>query len=134
MEGKNMPETKQALIVGEDQDIAMELTSLLGGLGFDVTTLHDPAQVTQTLESRRYEVALMSRALPEMSWRNTLQTLRSASRDTTFVMITRSADEQDIRSALSAGAYVAVARPLSQEQLSHLISPKRNGLFLLLRG
>jgi DNA-binding response OmpR family regulator len=126
--------TKQALIVEDDKDVTEELKSLLGSIGFKVTTLEDPLKVAEALGTHQYEVALLNKRLPQMSWRSTFSTVKSASRSTTIIMISHSADEEDIRTALSAGSYVVLNRPVSEQQLTHLLSPKNDGMFVALRG
>ena len=129
-----MVQTKQALIVDEDRDTAGELKVLLDSLGFKVTMLEDPNQVAETLGANQYEVALMNMTLPDMTWRRTLRTVKSAAHNTTVIMMTRSVDEDDVRNALNAGAYIVLERPLSQEQMNHVISSRNDGMFVLLRG
>ena len=128
-----MPQAKQALIVDDDQALAVELKSLLNSLGFKVTMVQDPAQATQVLGARQYQLALMNMTLPEMTWRRTLRTVKNASLTTTVMMITRTADEGEFRQALNAGAYISLDRPLTQGQLAQLIASQSDGLFVLLR-
>ena len=129
-----MPRKRQALIVEDDADVTSELEALLDHLGFEVTRIQEPHRVEETIGNHVYEVALLNATLPDSSWRRTLRTVKNASRTTTVIMITRHADEEDIRVALNAGAYAAVERPLSQRQLMSLISPQCDGLFVALRG
>lgn len=129
-----MAQTKQALIVDENHEIAEELQAILDGMGYKVTTIEDVNLVAETLGTSQYEVALMNMTLPDMTWRKTLRAVKSVAQDTTVIMMTRSVDEDDVRNALHAGAYIVLERPLSQEQMSHVISPLNDGMFVLLRG
>ncbi len=129
-----MPRKRQALIVEDDAELTSELESLLGRLGFEVTRIREPNRVEETIGNHVYEVALLNATLPDLSWRRTLRAVKNASRTTTVIMITRDADEEDIRVALNAGAYAAVERPLSKRKLTTLISPQCDGLFVALRG
>ncbi len=129
-----MPRKRQALIGEDDAELTSELESLLGRLGFQVTRIQEPDRVEEAIGSRVYEVALLNATLPDLSWRRTLRAVKNASRTTTVIMITRDADEEDIRVALNAGAYAALEWPLSQQKLSTLISPQCDGLFVALRG
>ena len=129
-----MVQTKQAIIVDVDHDTAGELKELLDSMGFEVTTLEDPNQATEIMGANQYEVALMNMTLPDMTWRKTFRVVKSAAHDTTVIMMARSVDENDVRNALTAGAYIVLERPLSQEQMSHVISPRNDGMFVLLRG
>ena len=128
-----MPQTKHALFVENDQDMADELTDLLKGIGFRVTILKDPTEALGALESHEYEVALMNMQLPEQSWQNTLSMVREASRSTIIIMIARAPEENDVRTALNAGSYAVLERPLTKDQLTSLIVPKNSGMFVALR-
>ncbi len=112
----------------------MELESLLDNLGYEVTKVRAPDSVADTLGNHVYDVAVLNTTLPDMSWRRTLREVKTASRTTTVLMVTRNAAEEDIRVALNAGAYVALERPLNQQQLTNLISPQYDGLFVALRN
>ena len=128
-----MSMTRQALIVEEDSNLAGELESLLSGIGFTVTTIQDPTQASDTLGEHQYEFAFMNMVLPEMTWKRTLTTIKSAARTTTVMMVRCNASEGEIRLALNSGAYVALKRPMTSDQLTHLISPKNDGLLIVLR-
>ena len=129
-----MPRKRQALIVEDDPEVTLELESLLDNLGFEVTKVREPDNVADTLGNHVFEVALLNATLPDMSWRRTLREVKIASRTTTVLMVTRNAEEEDIRVALNAGAYVALERPLNKQQLTNLISPQYDGLFVALRS
>ena len=128
-----MPQTKHALLVENDQNMAGELTDLLKGIGFRVTLLEEPTEALGALESHEYEVALMNMQLPDQSWQNTLSLVRKASKSTTIIMIARAPEENDVRTALNAGSYAVLARPITREQLTSLIAPKNSGMFVALR-
>ena len=125
---------KQALIVEDDQDVARELSSLLNDMGFKVTTLDDATLAAEKLSTHQFEVALMNKTLPEASWQATLTAVKSASRSTTVIMMSRTANEEDIRIALSSGAYIVLDRPIDQGRMTSLLaSPTNDGLFVSLR-
>ena len=129
-----MSRKRQALIVEDDPEVTLELESLLDNLGFEVTKVREPDAIADTLGNHVFEVALINATLPDMNWRRTLRAVKAASRTTTVLMVTRNAEQEDIRVALNAGAYVALDRPLSKQQLTNLISPQYDGLFVALRN
>lgn len=128
-----MPRTKQALIIDDDQDVTGELKSLLNGLGYKVTTLQNASAITDAIGTRQYEVALVNMRLPDANWRRTFRAVKTASKTTTVIMMARSPDEDDVRYALNAGSYIVLNRPLSRDQLNCIISPRNDGLFVVLR-
>ncbi len=128
-----MPRTKQALIIDDDQDVTGELKLLLNGLGYKVTTLQNASAITDAIGTRQYEVALVNMRLPDANWRRTFRAVKTASKTTTVIMMARSPDEDDLRYALNAGSYIVLNRPLSRDQLNCIISPRNDGLFVVLR-
>ncbi len=128
-----MPRTKQALIIDDDQDVTGELKSLLNSLGYKVTTLQNASAITDAIGTRQYEVALVNMRLPDANWRRTFRAVKTASKTTTVIMMARSPDEDDVRYALNAGSYIVLNRPLSRDQLNCIISPRNDGLFVVLR-
>ena len=126
--------SRQALVVEDDDDIAKELKSLLSDMGYKVTTLDNPAEVTDTLGTHQYELALLNMQLPEMSWRGTFNAIKSASRSTTVIMMSKDVDEESKRTALTAGAYVSMERPLDSARFVNLISPRNDGMFVSLKS
>ena len=125
---------RQALIVEDNSEIAEELKTILSDMGYKVTTLDNPAEVTDTLGTHQYEVALLNMQLPDMSWRGTFNAIKSASRSTTVIMMSKEVDEEAKRTALTAGAYGTMERPLDGARLVNLISPRNDGMFVSLKS
>ena len=125
---------RKALIVEKNAEIASELTSILSDMGYKVTTIDDPTEVTNTLGTHQYEVALLNMRLPELSWRGTFNAIKSASRSTTVIMMSQETGEEDKRTALTAGAYISMERPIDSARFSQLISAKSDGMFVALKG
>lgn len=125
---------KQALIIGADPDIGNELRSVLERLDFQVTIVDDPSQVSESMNNGGYEVACISVALADGGWRRTLRALRESDACGPVILMLRSPDEQEIRHALNTGTYVAIDRPISEDQLTGLMKLHDDGLFVGLRG
>lgn len=128
-----MPQVKQALVVTEDRALQQELSTVLKGIGYRVTAAGDTSKTQEALGSRQYEVAFIGARLPEMSWRSTVTTLKSKSPTTRLVMVTRQVDEAEMRSALIAGAYIVLDRPVSEAKVSDILSLPGDGQFVVLR-
>ena len=128
-----MPKLKQALVVTDDEEVQQELLSVLKRIGYKVTSTRDTSRTQEALGNRQYEIALIGASLPEMTWRSTVTLLKSKSRTTRLVMVTRRADEAEMRSALTAGAYIVLDRPVSEEEVADILSLPRDGQLLILR-
>jgi len=128
-----MPQVKQALIVTADRALQQELSTVLKGIGYRVTSSRDASKTQEALGNRQYEIAFIGAPLPEMSWRSTLTTLKSKSKTTRLVMVTRQVDEAEMRSALTAGAYIVLDRPVSEAKVADILSLPRDGQFVVFR-
>ena len=124
---------KQALIVTDDRVLQQELSTVLKGIGYRVTASRDTSRTQEALGSRQYEIAFIGAPLPEMSWRSTLTTLKSKSRTTRLVMVTRKVDEAEMRSALTTGAYIVLDRPVSEAEIADILSLPKDGQLVVLR-
>ena len=128
-----MPDTKNALLVMDDNELSPEITTLLGDLGYEVTEILDVSTVPENLMGHRYDLLVMGATLPDLSWQATVKDLRKISRSTSVMMITRTARDTDLRSALNAGGYAVLERPISLKKLSDIIALPRYGMFVLIR-
>ena len=129
-----MPDTKKALMTMADSELSQELATLLDGLGYQVTEILDVSYVLENLTDNRYDLLVMGAALPDLSWQNTVDELRKTSNAARVVLMTRAAGEADLRSALNAGGYAVLERPISPAKLSDIIALPRYGMFVLVRG
>ena len=129
-----MPDTKKALMTMADSELSQELATLLNGLGYQVTEIVDVSHILENLTANRYDLLVMGAALPDLSWQNTVDELRKTSNAARVVLMTRAAGEADLRSALNAGGYAVLERPISPAKLSDIIALPRYGMFVLVRG
>ena len=128
-----MPQLKQALVVTSDRVLQQELSTVLKGIGYRVTSTQDTSKTQEALGNRKYEIAFIGAPLPDMSWRSTVTILKSKSRTTRLVMVTRQVDEAEMRSALTAGAYIVLDRPVSEEKVANILALPRDGQFVVFR-
>ncbi|MCH8310413.1 MAG: response regulator [Chloroflexi bacterium] len=129
-----MPDTKSVLLVMNEGELSRELNTLLGGMGYLVTELADVSNMREHLDSHRYDLLVMGTALPDLNWRATVTDIRNTTNVARVMMITCDAQDADLRSALSAGSYVVLERPISPTKLSDIIALRRYGMYLVVRG
>jgi DNA-binding response OmpR family regulator len=128
-----MTQQKQALVVTADRTLGQELSAVLKGIGYSVTSTRETSETRQILGNRQYEIAFIGAPLPEMSWRSTLNALKSKSMTTRLVMVTRQVDESDMRSGLTGGAYFVLDRPVSEGKIADILSLPRDGQLVVFR-
>ena len=125
---------KEALIVGDAPIEEPEIEALLQKLGYRMVKLDVAGELGPHFTEKRYQLAVLNRALPGMSLHESIREIKSIAPDTAVMTLSQTATQEDIRDAVSAGSYVVLDRPLSEESLAVLISRSSEGLFLVLRG
>lgn len=128
-----MADTKNALLVMDDGELCQELIALLDDMGYQVTEIDGMSDVREHLVSHKYDVLIMGATLPDLSWKATVNDLRNTTHAARVMMITRTAQDANLRSALRAGGYAVLERPISSTQLSNIIALGRYGMFVLAR-
>lgn len=128
-----MPEPRRVLLATDDGELGAELSGLLEGLGCQVTLVSEPSCALNNLNNERYDLVVMGASLPNLSWSETVDVIKEMSRSTTVMLITRAADESDLRSALNSGGYAVLDRPISTERLSAIIDLGRPGMMVIVR-
>jgi CheY-like chemotaxis protein len=129
-----MPDNNTALLVMDNGVLHQEITTLLNGLGYQVTDTVTVSDVLEHLVTNRYDLLVLGMTLPNLDWRDTVRRLRNTSNASRVMMITQTADKADLRSALSAGVYAVLEHPITPANLSDMIALPRYGMFVLIRG
>lgn len=127
-----MPEQVDALLVGGRRFVA-ELRPLLDALGYRVGLAEDMDQARRSMAARRYQLALVD-VTEARGWRRSIGVLKRVSRDTAVIAVALAPPEEaEVRSALSAGAYAVLDRPLEPEGVRSVFHPRNDGMLVVVR-
>ena len=106
-----------ALIVEDDLAIAQLLKIHLSELGLQVNLFHDAESALLSLQTKKYELALLDWMLPGMQGIDLLKKTRSHTTELKILMLTAKADAESIVTAIEAGADDYLTKPFDEKVL-----------------
>ena len=112
-----MEELGRILIVEDEAAILDGLTALFRQAGFQPDCAQDGQQALELLQQTRYEIVILDWMLPKLSGIDVLRGLRSRGDGTPVLMLTARGAEDDVVTALEAGADDYVTKPFGVREL-----------------
>ncbi|GAB2518568.1 response regulator transcription factor [Paramicrobacterium agarici] len=109
-------DNRHALVIEDDDDIAMLLTSSLSGAGFTVSRAGDGTAGVELARSTGPSVITLDVGLPGIDGLETTRRIRTFS-DAHIIMLTARADEADVLMGLEAGADDYLTKPFRPREL-----------------
>jgi CheY-like chemotaxis protein len=114
---------KRVLVVDDNQDAALMLSSWLESRGYDVQVAHNGAQGLVLAIGWQPDVALLDIGMPEMDGYELARQLRKspAGREMRLIAVTGYGQPADQERALDAGFNFHTVKPVNVEELSKMI-------------
>jgi two-component system response regulator PilR (NtrC family) len=113
--------TATALVVDDERDIRELLTITLGRMGLMVDTASDVADAKRRLTESRYALCLTDMRLPDGSGQEVIELIAQQYPETPVAMITAYGNVDAAVSALKAGAFDFVSKPVDINMLRRLV-------------
>ncbi|HEY2395368.1 MAG TPA: sigma-54 dependent transcriptional regulator [Rudaea sp.] len=110
-----------ALIIDDERDIRELLTITLGRMGLKVDTASDLAEARQRLSESRYALCFTDMRLPDGSGQEIVELIAAKYPDTPVAMITAHGNVDAAVTALKAGAFDFVSKPVDISMLRRLV-------------
>lgn len=115
-----MSETRpRILVVDDEEDTCANLRDILDDLGYQVDTASSGEAALTLVRNCPYDVALLDLRMPGMDGLELYRRIREIQAGTVALIVTAYASSETARSALEAGAWKVLSKPV---QLEHLIS------------
>ena len=119
---KEMLEEKTLILVVDDQFSDREaLKSTLEDKGYKVATAADGTEAINMVRERHYDIIFLDVKLPDMSGVETFEQVKYIDPEVAVIMMTGYAEEDMLRSLVSAGAYACIHKPFDMENVVTLI-------------
>jgi DNA-binding NtrC family response regulator len=112
------------LIIDDDEDIKLMLTSLLTQNGYATDTAQSGAEAIEKLSKRRFNLALIDIVLPDIRGTQLLPQMKEIAPRIRKIIITGHASLDNAIEALNAGADAYVKKPFDPQQLLKIIDEK----------
>lgn len=124
-----MPEQKitkktRILIVDDDADIVVVLSSYLAEEGFKVYTATKPSQALEIINQYPVDLAIVDLAMPEMDGITLLKKMKELKSNLEAIMITAYRDAEKVVEAFRVGAYDCIFKPFNLKYLRTSIMGK----------
>lgn len=116
-----MSSTRNALVVDDERDIRELLVLTLGRMGLRVDTAADLASARAQLAQGRYDLCLTDMRLPDGSGQELIEHIGQRHPDIPVAMITAFGNVEAAVSALKAGAFDFVTKPVDLPVLRRLV-------------
>src|SRR5690606_28559557 len=116
-----MSAARTALIVDDERDIRELLVLTLGRMGLRVDTAADLASAEQQLQAHRYDLCFTDMRLPDGSGQSLIELIAARYPDTPVAMITAHGNVDAAVTALKAGAFDFVSKPVDLNMLRRLV-------------
>ena len=113
--------TASALIIDDERDIRELLSITLGRMGLKVDTASDVAEARQRLEESRYALCFTDMRLPDGSGQEIVELIAAKYPETPVAMITAHGNVDAAVTALKAGAFDFVSKPVDISMLRRLV-------------
>jgi DNA-binding NtrC family response regulator len=105
------------LVVDDEPDTCTNLSDIFTDLGYQVDVAYDGQSALQLVEQQHYDVALLDLKMPGMDGLELYRRIRKLSAGTVAIIVTAYATSTTAQSALEAGAWRMLSKPVDLGQL-----------------
>lgn len=112
------------LVVDDDTDIVVLISSFLAEEGFKVYTATRPTQAIEYVQNYPVDLAIIDIALPEMNGIELLKKLKEIKPNIEAIMITAYKDAEKVVEAFRLGAFDCIFKPFNLQYLRKAIMAK----------
>ncbi|UXI67692.1 sigma-54-dependent transcriptional regulator [Tahibacter amnicola] len=110
-----------ALVIDDERDIRELLTITLGRMNLDVDTVGSVGEAREMLAQRKYDLCFTDMRLPDGSGQEVIELIARQYPDTPVAMITAYGNVDAAVTALKAGAFDFVSKPVDLAMLRRLV-------------
>ena len=115
--------TPRILVVDDDADTRLALSSILGDAGYEVIEAADASGLVRRVRDGEPDLILLDLVLPKLSGLDALVSLKGCeqTRDVPVVVVTASGHRVDLEKARAVGASACIAKPWASGQVERCV-------------
>src|SRR6188768_2927553 len=113
---------KRILVVDDDVDICMLLSSFLGKKGFEVSKAHSSKGMLHLMHENKYDVVLCDFRLGDTDGLEAISDIHKIDASVPVIIITGYSDIKTAVNVIKSGAFDYVAKPLIPDEILHTIN------------
>jgi DNA-binding response OmpR family regulator len=114
-------EEHRILVVDDEQDTCANLQDILTDLGYQVDVAYDGPTALQLAKKSRYDVALLDLKMPGMDGLELYRRIKQLRAGTVAMIVTAYAGSETAQSAMAAGAWKILPKPVDFPKLMALV-------------
>ncbi len=112
-----MSQTAQILLIDDEKESCLALSTLLRQVGYAVTSTHSGEAALDLLQNQSFDLIISDLFLPGISGIDILKKVKESSPRTCFILITGNASAETAVEAMKEGAFDYVTKPFNFEKL-----------------
>ena len=105
------------LVVDDEMRMCESLQTLLSGVGYDVTTVHEGEKAIERINRDDFDLVITDIKMPRFDGLDILKTARSKDQDALVILMTGFASLESAVSAINQGAYDYLMKPIEFSDL-----------------
>src|SRR5690349_10897123 len=113
---------KRILVVDDDVDICMLLSSFLGKKGFEVSKTHSAKGMLNFMNEKKFDVVLCDFRLGDTDGLEAIADIHKIDPSVPVIIITGYSDIKTAVNVIKSGAFDYVAKPLIPDEILHTIN------------
>ena len=114
-------EGRRILVVDDEVDICTNLADILSDIGYTVDVAHDGESALKLVRARFYDIALMDLKMPGMDGLTLYREIKALRAGTVAIIVSAYAASTTAETALAAGAWQVLAKPVDLPKLMGLV-------------
>ena len=112
-----MPQSTQILLIDDEKESCLALSTLLRQVGYAVASTHSGEAAFDLLQNQNFDLIISDLFLPGVSGIDILKKVKETSPRTCFILITGNASAETAVEAMKEGAFDYVTKPFNFEKL-----------------
>lgn len=106
-----MPESRDVLIVDDDEEVRQLFCDIVTLLGFNPTAVGSGVAALQELKATTFDLVILDMRIPDMSGLEIFKALRQFNSSVPVVLISGYGMDKNVQEALSMGALLCLEKP-----------------------
>jgi len=116
-----MPDTKNILVVNDEQAIRQILANMLKDRGYNVFMAEDGYKAIEKVKEISFAITFLDIRMPGIDGVQTLKEIKKISPQTKVIMMTGYADKNLEKEAIKQGAYTVIYKPFDRKKVMAIV-------------
>ncbi|TET11318.1 response regulator [Candidatus Aerophobetes bacterium] len=116
-----MPDTKNILVVNDEQAIRQILANMLKDRGYNIFMAEDGYKAIEKVKEISFAITFLDMRMPGIDGVQTLKEIKKISPQTKVIMMTGYPDKNLEKEAIKQGAYTVIYKPFDRKKVMAIV-------------